>query len=162
MNLFLRPARASDYPVIGSWISDAESCARWAGPQLAYPFDSTALPVLLDKPGAHALVLIDVSVVSGDADAPLGFAQYWQRDETRVHLGRIIVSPAARGKGYGKILCESLLSTALEHSRLPIVSLRVYRDNLAALSLYRQMGFKVVESDSNPDVLAMEYHRPAL
>lgn len=151
MNTTLRLARAGDYAVIASWISDAASCARWAGPQLAYPFDIRALPHLLEKPGSNAMVLTDAT------DATLGFAQYWQRDAQRVHLGRIIVSPSSRGLGYGRILCEGLLSTALSHTGRSIASLRVYRDNPAAQNLYRQMGFVEVASDSDQNVLAMEY-----
>lgn len=151
MSTVLRPALVTDYAVIASWINDAKACARWAGPQLPYPFFTADLPSLLAKPQAQDLVLVDAN------QAIVGFAQFWRRDEQRVHLGRIIVSPTTRGLGYGRLLCEQLMQRAIAATGLPVVSLRVYRDNPAALHLYRQLGFVAVESDSNAEVLAMEY-----
>ncbi|MFZ6871999.1 GNAT family N-acetyltransferase [Undibacterium sp. Di27W] len=151
MSPSLRPALATDYAVIATWIPNATACARWAGPQLVYPFASADLPALLAKPHAQALVMVDAN------QEVVAFAQFWRRDEQRVHLGRIIVSPAARGLGYGKLLCEQLMQHAIAGTGLSVVSLRVYRDNPAALHLYRQLGFVEVESDSNAEVAAMEY-----
>ncbi|MFZ6719266.1 GNAT family N-acetyltransferase [Undibacterium sp. Ji49W] len=147
----LRPAVPSDYVVIADWIHDAKACARWAGPQLPYPFATADLPELLAKPESQAFTLIDPN------QTVVGFAQFWRRDEQRVHLGRIIVSPEARGLGYGRILCEQLMQRAIAATGLSIVSLRVYRDNPGALHLYSQLDFVVVEPDSNTEVLAMEH-----
>ena len=151
MNITLRPALAADYAVIASWISNAQACLRWAGPQLNYPFDIVRLAEQLKKPESKELALLD------QKDNVVGFAQYWKRDSLRVHLGRIIVAPMSRGLGYGKILCEALLTRAQSDTGLPVVSLRVYRDNLAAQALYRQLGFVEVAADSNTEVMAMEY-----
>ncbi|MFZ6733098.1 GNAT family N-acetyltransferase [Undibacterium sp. Ji42W] len=147
----LRATLSTDYAVIATWINNAQACARWAGPQLPYPFASADLPALLAKPQAHDLVLIDAK------EDVVGFAQFWQRDERRTHLGRIIVSPAARSLGYGRLLCEQLMRHAVAETGLPALSLRVYRDNEGALHLYRQLGFIAVENDSSEEVLAMEY-----
>lgn len=147
----LRPAVAGDYAIVATWIHNAQACARWAGPQLPYPFASTDLPALLAKPQAQDLVLTDAN------KDVAGFAQFWHRDERRTHLGRIIVSPAARGLGYGRLLCEQLMRHAIAETASPVLSLRVYRDNEGALHLYHQLGFIAVESDSNEEVLAMEY-----
>ncbi|MFZ6766716.1 GNAT family N-acetyltransferase [Undibacterium sp. Di26W] len=151
MSSTLRPALFTDYAVIANWINDAEACARWAGPRLAFPFDSAGLPALLAKPEAQAFVLI------GADKEVAGFAQFWRRDAQRVHLGRIIVSPATRGLGFGRVLCEQLMQQAIAVTGLSVVSLRVYRDNPGALHLYSQLGFVAVEAESNADVLAMEY-----
>jgi len=151
MPLTLRPAVVIDYAVVANWINDAVACARWAGPQLPYPFATADLPELLAKPESQAFTLIDSS------PTVVGFAQFWRRDEQRVHLGRIIVSPTTRGLGYGRILCEQLMQQAIAVTGLPVVSLRVYRDNPGALHLYSQLGFIAVEADSNAEVLAMEY-----
>ncbi|BBB63458.1 hypothetical protein UNDKW_5185 [Undibacterium sp. KW1] len=151
MSPLLRSALPDDYAVIATWINNIQACARWAGPQLPFPFASADLPALLAKPQAQDLVLIDVN------KDVVGFAQFWQRDERRTHLGRIIVSPAARGLGYGRVLCEQLMRRAIAETGSSVLSLRVYRDNEGALHLYCQLGFVAVENDSNEEVLAMEY-----
>lgn len=151
MSLRLRPAQMIDYAVIATWIGDSKACARWAGPMLAFPFETASLPALLAKPDSHSLVLVD------NAELVLGFAQFWKRDAQRAHLGRIIVDPATRGLGYGAVLCGQLMQQALVTTGLPVLSLRVYRDNPGALHLYQRLGFVTVEADSDAEVLAMEY-----
>jgi len=87
---------------------------------------------------------------------PLGFGQFWPRGERAVHLGRIIVSPHKRGRGYGKKLCSLLIAEALSATNAEVITLRVYRDNVSAFSIYSNLGFLIVESESNEEVFAME------
>jgi ribosomal-protein-alanine N-acetyltransferase len=91
-----------------------------------------------------------------DIGVPLGFGQFWRRDERTVHLGRIVVSPQERGRGYGKTLCSLLISEALRATNAEAITLRVYRDNAPAFSIYSNFGFRIVESESNEEVYAME------
>ena len=73
-----------------------------------------------------------------------------------MHLGRIIVSPHERGRGYGKALCNLLIAEALSATNAERITLRVYRDNAPVFSIYSNLGFLVVESESNAEVFAME------
>lgn len=150
MDPALRIAVASDYETIGSWIPDAISCARWAGPRLRFPFVSQELPELLAVESACSYCMIK------GGGRPLGFGQFWPRDKNAVHLGRIIVSPHERGKGYGKALCNLLIVEALTATNAETITLRVYRDNVPAFSIYSKLGFLVVTSKSNAEVFAME------
>jgi RimJ/RimL family protein N-acetyltransferase len=101
-------------------------------------------------------------------DALIGFGQFWPRDDRTVHLGRIIVAPQNRGFGLSMVLCKFLIAEALHTTNAEKITLRVYRDNQAALSVYSKLGFISVESESNSEVLAMEskansaFRRPAL
>ena len=150
MKMTLRRARDIDFEQISGWIKDQQACTGWSGLKDCFPFVNKNLSGLLHKPGAVSLVLCN------EQDEPLGFAQYWPRDEQRTHLGRIIVNPDQRGQGIGKILCEQLIAAANEATKKPIVSLRVYRDNHIAHQLYQRLGFEAYEPDSSPEVLAME------
>ena len=53
-------------------------------------------------------------------------------------------------------MCEFLIAEALHATKAEKVTLRVYRDNQAAFSIYSKLGFVSVESESNSEVLAME------
>lgn len=72
-----------------------------------------------------------------------------------MHIGRIIISPEVRGKGAGRLLCEKLMDKAVESTGALRVTLRVYRDNHAARTLYSSLGFREVASESMGDLLFM-------
>ncbi len=148
-HLFRAPV-TSDYPDLVTWIPDASACACWAGPQLRFPFVAEELPELLGVGRVHSYCMVTPDNVL------VGFGQFWGRDEKTVHLGRIIVAPHKRGNGLGTVLCKFLIAEALSSTHAEKVTLRVYRDNRAAFSVYSKLGFIGVETESNSDVLAME------
>lgn len=146
----LRKPEAADYITLASWVQDAASCLRWAGPKLRFPFVPAPLPELLAMPGASSLVLSH-----GSGGEALGFGQFWLREAGSVHLGRIILAPGVRGQGLGKTLCELLMAKAQRTTGADTFTLRVYRDNLAALAIYTALGFMAVPGLSDEKVLAM-------
>ncbi|WP_211462062.1 GNAT family N-acetyltransferase [Collimonas silvisoli] len=148
--LMLRPPVAADYTAIAAWIPDALACARWAGPQLEYPFDAGELPQLLQVKRGASYVLC-----KSQADR-FGFGQYRLRQPGVVHLCRIIVAPEARGNGLGKVLCRLLIDEARSATAAQAVTLRVYRDNAAAYAIYSGLGFVPVEAESDAEVLMMK------
>lgn len=150
--MYLRPPVEPDYAEIASWVPDAEAARRWAGPLLTFPFSVADLPAALAAPGSEAssYCLSDVE------QRPLGFGQHWVFQPGAVHLGRIIVSPDARGRGVGRFLCEQLLAAAVQSSQATSVTLRVYRDNAAAIALYASLGFLEVTAESSDEVLLMK------
>lgn len=145
----LRGPGPVDYEAICAWVPDARACLRWAGPQVPFPLSAAQLPALLAIGGAASYALAD------GAAAPIGFGQHWVRVPGDVHLGRIIVSPAARGRGYGRLLCELLMAQAVRATGATALTLRVYRDNVAARTLYSRLGFAGVEAQSSGEVLFM-------
>lgn len=149
MSISLRAPLPSDYEALASWITDAAACKRWAGSRVTFPFSAFELPQLLVVAGAVSYTLADGS------HAPCGFGQHWLHKSGAAHLGRIIVSPALRGKGYGRELVNQLKVRALQVTGASAVSLNVYRDNFVALNLYRSLGFAPIESESTQAALFM-------
>lgn len=151
--LGLRPPEAADYAALGTWVPDADSCIRWAGPKLRFPFDPRQLPQLLAEPGAHSFVLS-----RGPAEA-LGFGQFWSREAGVAHLARIILAPSARGQGLAATLCGLLMAEAGRTVGAQAFTLRVYRDNHPALATYEGLGFVVVPAQSDERVFFMRADR---
>lgn len=149
MTAALRAPVPADFVALASWIPDAEACARWAGPRVPFPFVPTTLPALLEVADRHSYFLAD------DTGSPVGFGQHWILTPGGVHLGRIIVSPLERGRGLGRVLCELLIDRAVSTTGASTLTLRVYRDNTAALSLYTSLGFIPIETESTEAVLFM-------
>jgi ribosomal protein S18 acetylase RimI-like enzyme len=149
MQTALRTPEKADYKAIAAWISDKKACSRWAGPSVPFPFAAANLPELLAVEGCSSYCLSDSD------NRCVGFGQFWPGKQGAVHIGRIIVSPEARGNGAGRLLCEKLIAKAREATGASTVTLRVYRDNHTAHSLYSSLGFFVIESESTDDLLFM-------
>lgn len=149
MEVILRIPQKTDYEAIASWIVDEKDCARWAGPLMPYPFVPEKLPELLEMDGCSSYCLSDSN------NKCIGFGQFWVAEQEVAHIGRIIISPKARGIGAGRLLCEQLIDKAVRSTNAAYITLRVYRDNNAARSLYSSLGFFVVESESTGDLLFM-------
>jgi ribosomal-protein-alanine N-acetyltransferase len=147
--LALRLPEAADYAALGTWVKDADTCLRWAGPKLKFPFEPGRLPALLAEPGAFSFVMS-----RGPAEA-LGFGQFWVREAGVAHLARIILAPSARGQGLGSSLCHLLMEQAAMDTGASAFTLRVYRDNHPALTIYESLGFAVVPALSNDRIFSM-------
>ena len=145
----LRPPEAADYAALGGWVTDADTCLRWAGPRLNFPFTPARLPQLLAEPGANSFVM------SRSLAPALGFGQFWVREPGVAHLARIILAPAARGQGLGTTLCELLMAEAARNTGAGAFTLRVYRDNDPALAIYERLGFAVVPELSDERIFSM-------
>jgi len=146
----LRTPTPADYALITSWVPDAAACLRWAGPRVPFPFASDELPTLLSATDGKSYCL---AVGEG---VPYGFGQHFASQPSAVHLGRIIVSPTARGHGFGRLLCQELIVQAFQATGANAVTLRVYRDNPTALALYSSLGFSPIEAESTAEVLFMK------
>ena len=60
-------------------------------------------------------------------------------------IGNVVVDEKHRGKGYGRILCESLLSL-LKKKGIHTAYLQVVQTNTPAVKLYASLGFKKIYS----------------
>lgn len=63
-----------------------------------------------------------------------------------VELRRMVVAPAGRGQGLGRLLLRHLLEQALARPQVSRVWLDVGADNVRARSLYRSFGFTAEEA----------------
>lgn len=116
------------------WFPDRASCLIWGGPQFRHPFTEASFledSRLRDLP---SFVLID-------ADGRLlAFGQHYERIG-RCHLGRLVVSPGHRGHGIGRRLIAGLVERGAAELGASECSLFVAAENVAAVALYRKLGF---------------------
>lgn len=111
-------------------------------------------------PNGSFLVIADG--MTGEA---IGFAQITNIHRRNRHgfIG-IVIAPGAQGQGLGRVAMENLIATAKEKYHLEKILLEVRADNLAALSLYKSMNFRIVgtmlshfrANDDIYDVVLME------
>lgn len=132
----LRPATVADAALALAWTPEIAALRRWAGPHMDYPASPEAFWTEITGQGSATYVL------ASPADGAVAFGQVRLREQTCGHLARLIVAPAHRGRGLGRLLCHSLMREALRlHPALEAFTLYVLPDNGPALALYRSLGF---------------------
>lgn len=136
----LDTATDADRETLRGWFSTAREVRHWGGPAFRFPFTPATF---IEDLRWHEVA----NRALRDADGNfLGFGQFYARDG-RIHLARLAVDPARRGNGLGTTLVHALMSEGRRHHDLPAYSLFVCNDNVAALALYRKLGFR--DSDSS-------------
>lgn len=139
----VRRSELADLSQISSWISSEEEVTNWAGPRVPFPIKLDGLSSAIQWECASS-----ISIVS--AQSVIGFGQVVPKGQSRQHLARLIVDPAVRGSGLGRLLANSLIQAAQAASSGKI-SLNVEERNRAAISLYRSLGFvECVGPDDEP------------
>ena len=130
-------ASIPDLATVASWIHSAELCHQWAGVRVRFPIQVGLLATEIEFRIADSWCLAENEQV-------VAFGQIIPKAESRLHLARLIVSPMYRGRGLGRALAGQLLERALARSP-ERVSLNVFPDNVAAVALYRSLGFRRIE-----------------
>jgi ribosomal protein S18 acetylase RimI-like enzyme len=146
----LRAFVPDDDDELVGWFPDAAAVCRFAGDTLRWPLTRAQLDALRADPRIHAW-----TAWATDPVRRVGHAELVRVDDGVARLVRVAVAPRERGRRVG----TSLLRAVLEQARsltVACVELNVYRDNGAAVRLYRSAGFEDQPAVSGrPDVLRM-------
>ena len=149
MTYSLRPAAPEHLSIVLHWIKTAEDLRLWGGHLLTWPPGVEKTWCEIGAQDGNTFSLLD------DDGNLAGFGQALAREPGAAHLGRIIVSPALRGQGVGRVLCRQLIAAAVERYRPERITLNVSTENTPAVSLYRALGFSVTAEDRERGWYAM-------
>lgn len=116
------------------WFTSESELSEWSGPNFRFPFNLKTFKedLKLDSINSYFLIDKNTSVVA--------FGQYYQR-LGKCHLGRLVVNPEYRGKGYAAILISELIEVGLKELNVKDSSLFVLKDNKSAIIAYEKQGF---------------------
>ncbi|WP_394219615.1 GNAT family N-acetyltransferase [Halobacillus trueperi] len=64
-------------------------------------------------------------------------------DKKQGRIGKVIVSPEYRGKGYGRHMIQLISTYAFQHLELETVTLGVFDFNTGAIRCYENAGFTI-------------------
>lgn len=117
-----------------TWCGNKKEIEQWAGPNLRFP---STLQTFIEDIKFYQLPSYGLINQQNELVA---FGQFYER-LSHCHLGRLIVNPRFRRQGIAKKLVIELSIMARETLKLPALSLFVYQDNIAALTLYKNLGF---------------------
>lgn len=136
----LREFTLGDADALVSWISGPAELLTWAGPGFAWPLDHPQIAAYAVEPGRRTWMGVGPGGrLVGHASLRLG------ADEVTARLGRVLIAPDARGRGYGGALLTQVLRLAFAQLRLERLELGVFTHNHNAVRLYERLGFRVDE-----------------
>ena len=142
--MILHIAANKDLNTLISWIKDKEACKLWAGPSVRFPLTLQSLKKDIELSEDNTFVMVSA------VGELLGLGQLLLKENERIHMARVIVSPLQRAKGFGELLCRLLIDEGIKRFAKVYFSLNVYSDNTTAVKLYQKLGFKPKVSPSAP------------
>jgi RimJ/RimL family protein N-acetyltransferase len=135
----LRDFALTDAFTLMGWIDGPEELLTWAGPAFCWPLDQDQLADYAGESLGQRRIWTAVDSCSGEA---VGHASVRLDPEHRSgRLGRVLVSPGARGLGVGTAMLGKVLGLAFGTLGLHRVELGVFTHNTSAIRLYERSGF---------------------
>lgn len=141
----LVPFEESHFDLLIEWSPTAEFLLQWAGPGLGFPLDREQLGRLLatgqgTSPEAH---LFTARRAHDGAVVGHGELGGLDRRNLSARLMRILVTPSARGQGFGTVIVRELTRVGFEELGLHRLTLNVFDFNHAAIRCYERAGFRL-------------------
>ena len=144
----IRPYKSSDFYKIKTWVNNELDHALWCADLMPYPLEETTFENTLKKLAAESGD--NPLAVTTEEGKLIGFFCYSTNSGTKEgKLKFVILSPAFRGKGYGKNMVLSALKYAFENTKVASIELNVFDNNVQAKNCYLQVGFKVRSATEN-------------
>jgi RimJ/RimL family protein N-acetyltransferase len=157
--LELREFEVADGALLKEWITGPIELLTWAGPSFTWPLgDAQLAAYAADSVAGRRLSWTAVESATGEAIGHVSLRigdvrspDEGARTETILsdprslasgRLGRVLVAPAARGRGYATVMMQKVLQLAFGGLGLERVELGVFAHNMGAVRLYERLGFK--------------------
>lgn len=130
----LREATNPDIEALMQWFPTYDDINIWGGPSFRFPFTRETFfeDVCWDRMATYCM--------ADPRGAFAAFGQLYDRDG-RIHLARLVVAPALRGRGVGRRLIQMLMEEGRNLYPRDEYSLFVFRDNTPAYECYKSLGF---------------------
>ncbi|MEW1901475.1 MULTISPECIES: N-acetyltransferase [unclassified Streptomyces] len=139
----LLPFTAEHAATVAGWPATPEEVLLWCG-RREFPVAEGTVAGWQEDQEVHGYLLVEAGNEGGAeavTGAVLGYGEVWtDAEEDEAELARVVVAPAARGRGVGRVLVRALLERARD-AGFDDVFLRVHPDNAGALRCYEGAGF---------------------
>lgn len=125
--------------LIASWVT-SDLDLRWLAPGTVPPLSGEKITAW-KKVGGASLVGFE-----GRSKVPVAYGEVnpMRTEAGHFWIGHIVVDPALRGCGLGRLFVHKLLEEAFHKQKAGRVSLVVFPENRAAVHCYERCGFRIV------------------
>ena len=165
----IRPRTDDDLPALAQVLVDVHAIDGYPVEGVADPLAWLILEAALGawtaeldgEPVGH----IALTEPGPEDEAPRAYANKLGTGQRTAVIGRLFVSPSARGRGLAEQLAQTAMSAAVRAARVPVLDV-MQKDN-AAVRLYRRLGWQPLAAiehrygkHSVEPALAMYYEQP--
>jgi len=133
----------TDFNQLIAAIPDARFLLQWTGQKYIYPLDVSQLRNTLKKTTGEQPTYKVLKAVRSDTSETVGHIQLMDINYSVASgvLGRVLIFPDHRGKGFGKAMVGLAVKDAFESLGLNEITLNVFDFNETAIATYKSIGF---------------------
>jgi RimJ/RimL family protein N-acetyltransferase len=141
--LELEPFTEADIDRLLGWITSPEEHFLWTAHGFEYPLTREAFRELVRVSAERGDRLLFKAVLPGERE-PVGHIELGAIDSRNrsLRIGRVLLDPAARGRGLGAEMMRAALALAFDRLQMHRVELGVFDVNLCAIACYERAGFR--------------------
>ncbi len=139
LEYFLR----EDFDQLKEWINNDSLLMKWAGGLFSFPLTDASLTWYIEDvnqlPESEAYIYKVIDIDSNEVVGHISLGSISRKNKSG-RISRVLVSNAARGKGYCKQMIRAVLKIGFEDLKLHRICLGVYDDNPSAVKCYESAG----------------------
>ena len=139
--LELVPFTEADIDRLPGWISTPEEHFLWTASGFEYPLAREAFRDFLRAGTERGDRLFFKAVIEGEAIGHIELGAIDLRNRS-LRIGRVLLAPAARGRGLGEEMMRAALAIAFDRFQAHRVELGVFDINPRAIACYERVGFR--------------------
>ncbi len=143
----MREFTEGDIARLVDWVDSGgpDFFVRWAGTAFDYPLTEAQLEAHLaeaEGPDATRRIFAAVDSATGEVAGHAELSRVDRKNRSATISRLLVGEPSARGKGLGRQIVSGVLDVAFGEMSLHRVDLYVLEFHVAALSMYKALGFK--------------------
>jgi RimJ/RimL family protein N-acetyltransferase len=145
---------SNDFAQLMDWIKDEEALMNWSGSLFSFPLTQQSMEWYIedvnDINNSDAFIYKAIETTTGNVVGHISLGGISKKNKA-ARISRVLVDPAAQGKGYCCQMVQAVLKIGFQDLQLHRICLGVYDFNKAAIRCYQKAGL-VIEG-TNRDCL---------
>lgn len=137
----LKTFNREDVPELLSWIQSEEELYQWSGTLFSWPMEQGTFYIHLEQEDSKPQMLYPLGFYKGHKLAGYCELCIYYPDNPSARLSCLVIRPEWRQRGLGQMMLEKVLRFGFNELHLNRISLGVFARNVAAIGLYRKLGF---------------------
>lgn len=141
--IHLLPFTEADIDRLLPWITSREDLYLWTAYSFGFPLTRLHLLQHMKESAERGDRLLYKAVLSEDGTV-FGHVELGaiDRHNRSLRIGRVLIDPAQRGRGFGAGMMRAAVDLAFEQFEMHRVELWVFENNPSAYACYERVGFK--------------------